>query len=576
MAGRSPRGVYQAFCLLVAAALITTLLAMASGLPATSPAANMTDGDAVAAETPAETVQQEAAWEPETSAPRETCCESGEAAEDRNGKRPTNQSNRGENGDGPTRPWVAPRAPRVCASGSPLAAAAAAGEALPYVAPGSAAAEPGALAELEQALRDYLATRPGQYGVAVLDLTTGATAAVGADQVFVAASTVKAPLAMYVFDLVAEGKASLDEPLTYDPADWEGGTGILQDSIPGDCYTVAELVDLAITVSDNIATNMLLRRFGFDNFRQYMLAQGGTVTNLPTGRRATTPRDMIVYLERAYRRAVEGDGLYRTLMGLMTQTVFSDRIAAGAPPGVTVAHKIGTLPGMVHDVGIVFLPGRPFAIALFSAGVDEAAAASDLAEITRVVSTYLAGGGLVEPVPPGGGAGGQALPAGGSGGGAAPSAGGSDEGAAPPAAGSGEGAAPLSGGSGEGPASPAGGAENGAASPAGTTGEGAASPAGSAGASTAPGRSGGESMPPGGGAGGEPTPPAGADRGSITPGGSEGEPEPPDGGAGGDSTPPAEADSGLITPGGSGGGPVPPGRGAGGVPTPPNGGAGGE
>jgi len=354
------------------------------------------------------------------------------------------------------------------------------------VIPGSAEAPAGGLTELEEALRDFLTGRPGAYGVAVIDLATGATAAVGADQVFAAASTFKVPLAMYVLDLAARGEADLEEHLFYESEDWEGGTGILQDSVPGDCHTVSELVNLALTVSDNIATNMLLRRFGDDNVFAYMRALGGTVTNLETGRRATTPRDMVHYLERVYRLAATGRSEhYRTLLGLLTQTVFGDRIAAGVPAGIPVAHKIGSLPGMVHDVGIVFLPEHPFAIAIFSADVNEEAAAVDLARITRMVSEYLAPGvwaGVEEPAPPGDGAGdGVVPPAEGTGEGPAPGDGAGDEGV-PPADGAGDGVVPPADGTGEGPAPgdeggdgdvpPAGGTE-----PGGGTGDGAAPPA---------------------------------------------------------------------------------------------------
>jgi len=286
---------------------------------------------------------------------------------------------------------VPPRPPAACTPAAPLAAAAAAGEALQYLGAVSAEAPEGTLADLEQTLRDFVAGRSGDYGVAVVDLATGATAAVGADRVFVAASTFKVPLAMYVLDLAARGEADLEEQLFYSPEDWEAGTGILHSSVPGDCHTVSELINLALTQSDNIATNMLLRRFGDENVFAYMREIGGSVTNLAPGRRATTPPDMVRYLERAYRLAATEEGQHhRILMGLLTQTAFQDRIAEGAPPGVPVAHKIGTLPAMVHDVGIVFLPEHPFAIAIFSAGVNEQAAAADLARITRIVSEYFA------------------------------------------------------------------------------------------------------------------------------------------------------------------------------------------
>lgn len=394
MAGHRPRGVFHAFRLLLIIAVVATLLAAAARLPAApaAPPAQHAARDAAHGQT------EDAA--PETAVTRRTETDPAAMAEAGRPRPPqretatntrTGQPDSDALSESEAKPAVQ-RAPRTCTGAIPFARAAAAGEALVYL--GTAATpEPDALGGLEPVLEAYLATLNGTYGVAVTDLATGATAAVRGDQVFVAASTFKVPLAMYVFSLVERGEADLAEPVYYVPEDWEGGTGVLHAAIPGDCYTVAELVDLSLTVSDNIATNMLLRHFGDENVFAYMRELGGAVTNLATGRRATTPRDMARYMELAYRRAAEPDGeLYRILMGLLTQTVFTDRIAAGAPAGVPVAHKIGTLPAMVHDIGVVFLPERPFAIAIFSSGVNEAAAAVALADITRIVSAYMQGG----------------------------------------------------------------------------------------------------------------------------------------------------------------------------------------
>lgn len=247
--------------------------------------------------------------------------------------------------------------------------------------------------ELEAALQAYLAPLEGTYGVHMIDLTTGATVSVNADLPFIAASTFKVPFAMFMLDLVKEGAASLQEPVTYQPEDWEEGSGVIQfDVLEGDCYTVEELLDLMLTQSDNIATNMLLRRFGVGNAFAYMEMLGGTVTHLENGRRATTPRDMANYLARAFETAQAGEPLYRTLIDWLEHTAFSDRIAAGAPEGVRVAHKIGTLPGMIHDVGVVQLPSRPFVLAIFSVDVDEEEAAVRLAEITSLVCQFLSAG----------------------------------------------------------------------------------------------------------------------------------------------------------------------------------------
>ncbi len=394
MARHRPRAVFHVFRFVLIIVVMATLLAAAADLPA-APALPLGGPEAGA---PEEAEPRAAAVEGQAQGPEQERAERLVTVRRASlpAETPEGTQDLPDEGDpAPRRP------PRVCTGAIPFGAAAAAGDALPY----AGAGEPlpaGAWEGLAQVLSAYLSTLRGTYGVAIIDLTTGATASVGGDRVFVAASTFKVPLAMYIFSLVERGEADLAEPLYYVPADWEGGTGILHGAVPGDCYTVAELVNLSLTVSDNIATNMLLRRFGEQNVFAYMRELGGTVTNLPTGRRATTPRDMARYMEIAYRRAAREDGgLYRTLLGLLTQTAFSDRIAAGAPAGVPVAHKIGTLPAMVHDVGIVFLPGRPFAIALFSEGVSEPVAAARLADITHLVSDYLLTGTAAGAAPPG-------------------------------------------------------------------------------------------------------------------------------------------------------------------------------
>ncbi len=240
---------------------------------------------------------------------------------------------------------------------------------------------------LQTRLEEFLAEQDGLYGVYVLDLNSGRSAAVHENDIFPTASTFKLPLAMYILDEAAKGRVDLDEPIAYTDAYWEDGTGILQEQLSeGDTRTVRELVELAITESDNIATNMLIDRFGVQNVYDYMERLGGTVTQYEPGVHGSTPREMATYLRLAMSDRAVGDKALRDfLFGALTSTSFHERVEAGVPEGVKVAHKVGTLPGVVNDVALVYAPQRRFIVSVFSLDVGEETAKAVIAEIAAMV-----------------------------------------------------------------------------------------------------------------------------------------------------------------------------------------------
>ena len=127
---------------------------------------------------------------------------------------------------------------------------------------------PPAYGPLQERLRAFLVARPGvAFGIYFKDLQSGAEFGIDADRPLPAASTVKVPLVLYLNRLVAEGRTDFAERVAYHPeTDYATGAGILQyEARAGDTYSLRVLANLAITVSDNVATRMLLRRLGRDN-----------------------------------------------------------------------------------------------------------------------------------------------------------------------------------------------------------------------------------------------------------------------------------------------------------------------
>ncbi len=243
------------------------------------------------------------------------------------------------------------------------------------------------LAPLNRSITRLLGNDLPHYGIYVVDLKSGVATGVNENTRFSAASTVKLPLAMFVLEQAHQGGVSLDEKITYTNDDYEDGTGVLQGTPPGTEFSTGDLVKLAITKSDNIAANMLLRRFGRDAVAAYTRTLGGDAI-LFDGDNLVTPKDMSFYLRRLMQVKYISRKTRDLLLDYLTHTEFNDRLPGGLPPRVRIAHKIGTLPGVVNDVGIVFAPQRTYIISVMSRDVSEDDATQMISAVSRTVYQF--------------------------------------------------------------------------------------------------------------------------------------------------------------------------------------------
>ena len=100
----------------------------------------------------------------------------------------------------------------------------------------------------------------GIVGYSVIDLESGARISRRGDETFPTASLIKVAILVTVYDLVAKGQLSLDDPITLLKIDQVPGSGVLQFLHNGTVLTVRDAAWLMCIVSDNTATNLLLDR----------------------------------------------------------------------------------------------------------------------------------------------------------------------------------------------------------------------------------------------------------------------------------------------------------------------------
>ena len=125
-----------------------------------------------------------------------------------------------------------------------------------------------------------LAALPGRIGFTYKNLATGESFGFHADELFEAASVIKLPVYAVLMKRAAAGELDMAEQLLCRDEDKKPSCGALQffpGAFPVDVGTCCRLM---ITLSDNTATNLLLRRFGLDALNGDFRAIGLQKTHL--------------------------------------------------------------------------------------------------------------------------------------------------------------------------------------------------------------------------------------------------------------------------------------------------------
>ncbi|WP_249978243.1 serine hydrolase [Vreelandella olivaria] len=124
----------------------------------------------------------------------------------------------------------------------------------------------------------------GKLGVYVQNLASGEAYSWQADDPWYLASLVKVPVAAQVLAERQAGMLSLDERITLSRSDFVDGAGPVNWHDPGTPISIRYLLEQMITVSDNTASDMLIRRVGMDEVnaraRAMVAANGGNPDNL--------------------------------------------------------------------------------------------------------------------------------------------------------------------------------------------------------------------------------------------------------------------------------------------------------
>ncbi len=245
---------------------------------------------------------------------------------------------------------------------------------------------------------------PGSYSVCLQRPGEEPLYTYEADVVRRAASLIKVPIAMALVQsnrrrMRGSGGVDLDAVVTLCEEDRARGDGAWEGSLDvapaGTQRSRWQLIDHALRESDNTAANLLIAAIGMDQVNRFLRAEPLCLHATLLQRRFidfaaaaagrenwTTAREMCAIFDTLYAAS----DLYAPLLDAMRHSPSVDAMVAGVPPGIVVAHKVGGLPGVEHDAGIVYAPAGPYIAAFLASDLpDEQTGRSIIAAASRFV-----------------------------------------------------------------------------------------------------------------------------------------------------------------------------------------------
>ena len=222
----------------------------------------------------------------------------------------------------------------------------------------------------------------------LLVLDDGRYAELRPDQPLPAASSIKTPILLVALDRYDQGRLRWDEPLPLTKETRGGGAGWMGNKPDGTRFPFHEAATEMIRVSDNSATNLLIKRLGGKealNATFQELGLGATVLRnwLPDldGTNTTSARDLarsIALVDTGEKLGPRARDLFREILGTSaTNTLLPAGMLKGfskeaadpdselLPYGIKVYNKTGDIGIAYSDAGLIQLPNGQRAVAAF-------------------------------------------------------------------------------------------------------------------------------------------------------------------------------------------------------------------
>lgn len=228
---------------------------------------------------------------------------------------------------------------------------------------------------LEHTVARMVDAFPGVAGVCVKDLTRGNGFAIRGDEDFPTASTIKIHVLTQLLLRAERGEIDLSQMVQLTPEMRVPGSGVIT-YLEGEVeLSWLDVAILMIIVSDNTATNLCIDLAGMDDTNALIKELGLTRTVLRrkmqdqeavarNEENIATPAECMTMLELLYA-GNPTPGVAERCLSILKKPK-KGLLNRAIPATVPLANKPGGMERVRCDAGIVYLPRRPYALAIMT------------------------------------------------------------------------------------------------------------------------------------------------------------------------------------------------------------------
>jgi len=223
-------------------------------------------------------------------------------------------------------------------------------------------------------------------------LPTGVSIGVNEKTEFISASLMKVPLVMaYLHKKEASGIEE-DPTVTIEEKHIDRDFGDLWQKGAGFKIHLSEVVGLALRESDNTAINLISSNISQEDY-QFILEGLDLPLKVESNKQAfITTKGYSSIFKALYFSALLSKDNSQYVLDLLTKSIFLDKLAAGVPDNIPIAHKVGVYYGTQNpvfaDCGIIYLEKRNYLLCMASRS-DEATATERMKRVSETVYHFV-------------------------------------------------------------------------------------------------------------------------------------------------------------------------------------------
>jgi len=223
---------------------------------------------------------------------------------------------------------------------------------------------------------------PGIYGLYIIDLKTGYSYGIHQNEIFQAASLIKLPVMVTMYEKFENGEYSKDKIYSLRNEDKVAGSGGLYSKPVGTEISYQNLVKLMGKQSDNTAFHIARKLLGDEEIMNTVRKYEMFSTSLK--KNETTPEDIGRFFKNLYRNKFLTKESSEEILDYMTDTIFESWLKEGVPKKVRVAHKFGREVHIINDAGVVYTK-NPYIVVIMSKGVVERETDKLFPELSKMI-----------------------------------------------------------------------------------------------------------------------------------------------------------------------------------------------